>query len=345
MAAPQLFGEHQAEIRRRASVKDTGAEQVNSKTFARVDDDGLDDPFENPEQVFIVFSLSQREFSPVPRDLSQPGLCIYGAFETRAEAMEHAATVQKAHPRNSILIDETHAWVCATATIAHLQDVAYIKAQKSRLLRMVTETRAQSQQEFEENVAERRAGKVSAASGETDEDVGETEDGGKENHKREAHLGKEDDDPDRTSARINRACRVDGQSLAVVSFVADDGPDSEFIFRVYGFFPDEASANKYVRNVCGCHVKDFDIDVIKACCWAFPQQMHGKHVRKEVYRSEELNKVMAALKQAPQEVKRFYDEHAAYTETSEEDRRITLTAAEEPVEPSSSPTASGGVLV
>lgn len=341
MAAQQMLAEHQTEIRRRAAVKNAGAEQMNSRTFKRVDDDGLDDPFENPEQVFMVFSLSQREFAPVPRDLSRPGLCIYGAFETRAEAMEHAAIVQKAHPGNSILIDETHSWVCAPATIAHLQDASHVKAQKTRLLGMVAQTRAQSQQDFQENVAEQRAGKVSAPPADRDDD------GEKEDEKEDENASR-DDDPDRTSARIDRTCRVDAQSLAVVSFVADDSSDGEFIFRVYGFFPDETSANKYVRNVCGCNVQDFDIDVIKACCWAFPQQMQGKHVRKEVYRSDELNKVMTALKQAPQEVKRFYDDHSAYKETAEEDRRITLTAAEEPEDTppaSSTATSSGDVLV
>ena len=307
--AHNMLAPHQAEIRRRASVQAEGAEQLNSRVFARVDDDGLDEPFENPEQVFIVFSLSQREFAPVPRDSSRPGLCIYGSFETRAEAMEHAAIVQKAHPAYSILIDQTHTWICAAATIAHLTDPKHVSAQKTRLLTQAAERREQSQREFQENVTARRVGEVTK-----EESNGEDADDTAAEH---ARAQNDDDEPDRTNARLARACRVDGHALAVVSFVPDDSAYHEFIFRVYGCFSDETAANKFVRNVCGCQVQDFDIDVIKTCCWTFPQQMQGKNARKEVYRSEELNKIMTAFKQAPQEVKRFYDEHPAYKDNKD----------------------------
>ena len=89
MAARELLAPHHAEIRRRADIQAAGPDALNSKFFTRVEDDGIDQPFVNPEQIFVVFSLSQRELAPIPRDLTNPGVCFYGAFETRAEAMEH----------------------------------------------------------------------------------------------------------------------------------------------------------------------------------------------------------------------------------------------------------------
>ena len=301
----KAFGEHQQEIRRRAAVHSEG--NVNSCMFERVDDDGLDDPLENPEQTFVVFSLSHREFAPRASDPTNPGLCVYGAFETREEAMEHAAEVQRRHPKHSLLIDRTHQWICAPATVAHLQDEAHICAKRDALLRAHANEQAAARREFDANVAEQRAGRVAHPAAEDGGGGGDGDGGG----------GGGDGDGDGGAAapkdpavRVHRACRVDGQALAVLSVLPDSDEDAEFLFRVYGLFESEAAANKYVRNVCGVHVQDHNIDVVKTCAWIFPQQMDGRHVQKEVYRSEELNRVMGALKRSPQEVQRFYKEHA-----------------------------------
>ena len=316
MAARELLAPHHAEIRRRADIQAAGPDALNSKFFTRVEDDGIDQPFVNPEQIFVVFSLSQRELAPIPRDLTNPGVCFYGAFETRAEAMEHAAIVQTAHPQHSILIDETHNWICAAATLEHLGSLVHVTSQKQRLLDQHAHTREQARIEFEENVAAHRSGKVASVVDE-DEDTAKTAN--------EKPSVREDD---KDKGRIHRTCRVHGQTLAVVSFLPDDSAHREFIFRVYAFFDNEADANRYVRNVCGCNVQDYDIDVVKTCCWAFPQSMKGESAQKEIYRSEELNKVMTSLKQAPQEVQRFYDQHEAYKQTEESSRTITLAGEE-----------------
>ena len=281
---------------------------MNSRVFERIDDDGLDDPFENPEQVFIVFSLSQREFAPVPLDPSNPALCIYGAFETREEAMEHANIVKQMHPAHSILIDTTHNWICAAATTAHLLNREYIENKKAMLLKSAETEQEIARREFEDNVANHKAGTVKATAADENLGSGEGDNGA-------------DAPPEQTkdadvSTRVHRNCRVDGQALAVMSVLPDDGPDSEFIFRVYALYDDEAAANRYVRNVCGCRVQNHHIDVVKTCAWAFPQQMKGDKVRKEVYRSDELNKVMNALKRSPQEVQQFYAQQQSGEEHS-----------------------------
>lgn len=306
MSAPessphQMLAPHQAEIRRRAQVHSEGNDAMNSKIFERIEDDGLDDPFENPEQIFVVFSLSQREFAPVPRDPAKPAICIYGAFETRAEAMEHVSVIQKMHPTHSILIDTTHNWICAAATTAHLLDSEYIENKKTTLLKVAETQQETARREFEENVANHTAGNVETRP--TEEDSPTTEPTESEQP--------EEGNTTHASTRVHRNCRVDGQTLAVISVLPDDSADCEFIFRVYALYNDEASANRYVRNVCGCRVQNHHIDVINTCSWAFPQQMKGDKVRKEVYRSDELNKVMNALKRSPQEVQHFYEQQTA----------------------------------
>ena len=283
------FAEHHAEIKRRVNVNETA--RFDQSTFERADTDAVDDPFCNSEQRFVVFSLSQKEFAPIPRDLTNPGVCIYGAFETHDEAIEHASVVRAGHPTYSIFVDQTHVWIGAFATMDRMSDQAYVNTKRTAMLDAVQAQCTQARQEFEQNVAEHRAGATKTPTLEQDE----VEMAGAER-------------PD----RIVRTCRVQSQSLAVVSFVKDPSDDAEFLMRIYALYDSEDAANRYVRNVCGDHVKDHDIDVIKTCTWAFPQRMDGKHVRKEVYRSSELNNVMLAHKKAPQDVERFKSEHQEY---------------------------------
>jgi hypothetical protein len=282
------FSEHHAEIKRRATVNESGG--FDQSVFDRVDGDAVDDPFCNSEQTFVVFSLSQREFAPIPRDLSNPGVCLYGAFETYEEAVEEAQIVRTEHPSYSVFIDKTHTWIGAYATVARMTDVAYVESKRNMLLDAVKTERETAQAEFEANVSEHRAGKTSQPIDDEPVEIAGA------------------DKPD----KISRACRVEQQSLAVVSFVQDTTEDAEFLMRVYAFYNDDAEANRYVCNVCGDRVTDVDIDVIKTSIWAFPQTMHGRHVRKEVYRSTELNNVMRAHKKAPQDVERFKSENKEY---------------------------------
>ena len=298
------FSEHNAEIKRRAGVNESGS--YDQSSFERVDSDAVDDPFFNPEQAFVVFSLSQREFAPVPRDSSNPAVCLYGAFETHEEALEHASAVRREHPSYSVFIDRTHTWIGAYATVEHMTDAAYVEAKRKSMLDAAESERIKARSEFEENVAQHRAGKTTAPDADDTRGV--------------EVVGV--DKPD----RISRGCRVDGQSLAVVSFLPDASDDAEFLMHVYAFYDNEVDANRYVRNVCGDRVKEFDIDVIKTSAWAFPQSMRGQHARKEVYRSSELNNVMLAHKKAPQDVERFKSEHREYFSDESASKQSTSAA-------------------
>jgi hypothetical protein len=282
------FETHHNEIRRRSDLIQSGT--VNSSTFSRVDTHGLDDPFVHPEQRFIVFSLSTKEFAPIPENLKNPAVCIYGAFETMNDAHAHARVVEREHPGFSILVDSTHKWIVAASTVEHLTDPEFVKAHTEKLLHRFEEQLKKNKQEFEENVVNRVAGKVEM---------------------------KEDDpprgdhsNPSSAQLRVNLGCRLSEQKLLAVSFVQDVDDVPEFLFRVYACYETEEAMNRYVCNTCGDRVTSFDIDVIKTCTWAYPQRMlDGKNVAKEVYRSSELNNVMNTHKKNPQEVERFYNDH------------------------------------
>ena len=292
--AKSVFKGHHEEIRRRVASKDQyGGELPSSSTFSRVKTDRLDDPFESPDQKFVLFSLSHREFAPCPEDPSTPALCVYGTFEAYNEALEHARLVKSQHPEFSLLIDRTHKWIAAVATVARLAGADYVNGKTRAMLDEVEKQRERDDGEFRANVEARRAGEGSAAEdGATDE-----------------HDGDATEDGPANARRVHRSCAVPEQRVCVASFVCDPkDPEREFLFRVYAAYDGEERAEQYSMNVCADRVRDHNIDVIRTCTWAFPHRMLGKNVPKERYRHPELDAVMNAHKKAPQEVERFYRE-------------------------------------
>lgn len=286
------FQAHHEEIRRRSTV--ASDDLLNSTTFTRVEDDTTDDPFINPEQQFVVFSISHKEFAPRPESDANPAVCIMGLFETRDEAVVHAHCVQKAHPDISVLVDQTHKWIVAAATVEHLTDAAYIDAHVSSLIERHTLAKRSDDENFQDMVHRREAGPIHRKSVAIDDatTVNETP-----------------NPPCSQRFKISQGCRINDQKLVVMSYVRDDGDLPEFLFRVYAAFDTESHANRYVRNTCGNEVIDHHIDMFQTGAWIFPQTMVTENAQKEVYRSDELNLVMTTHRKNPQEVERFMKEN------------------------------------
>ena len=315
------FELHHNEIRRRSSLARSG-EDVNASTFDRVENEGADDSFRNPEQKYVLYSLSQQEFAPRPTDETQPAVCVYGAFETVEEAQEHVVHVQREHPKHSILIGETHDWIVAHATMSHFKDPAYGPSHVTRLLDAECAKREACNKEFQENVEAKRAGAVREVTEVTEDDK-----------------AKEASASESKNHKISVTCRVVDQRFGVASFVKDDATPPEFIFKVYACYETEAEANRYVRNVAGDHVREIDIDVVKLCAWAFPQNMDGVNVQKEIYRASELNAVMASHKKNPQEVEKFYRENEEWNMVKQ------TSAPSQPILESEEVKSDDGVIV
>ena len=125
------FSDHHAEIKRRSEICEQN--DNNDKTFSKVSDAELY-TFVNPDQKFIVFSLSHEKFYPQPENANNPAICIYGAFINREEAVEYAHYVNSCHPGISVLVDETHKWIVAAKNVENLQDKTFLENHTKRLL-------------------------------------------------------------------------------------------------------------------------------------------------------------------------------------------------------------------
>mgnify|MGYP001419680834 CR=1 FL=1 len=297
-AVQSTFEQHQKEIKRRSEINQQGF--IDDKKFSKVAD-ATDFKLKIEDQKFIVFSLSQTEFAPISVNKKNPAICIYGAFQTREEAIEYAKeSVLKEHPTISIFVDETHKWVAAVKNVKCLSE-NYVNQHVDALLKKHQEIIHTNTKDFKENVAEQKTGTT------TKKEEKEKEENEISETKGKAH-------------KISNRLDVRNQKLAVVSFVKDEAEIPEFLFRVYALFDKEDDANSYIRNVCGDNVEDFDIDVVSACEWIFPQTMTYENANKEVFRSEELDRIMKNHKNQPKEVAKFNEAMAKdEKETSQND--------------------------
>ena len=283
----KTFKTYAKEIHRRSNVAQQG--QV-SHSFQPVEDVNAGS-FTRENQLFVVFSLSQEGLAPVPVNLHNPAICIFGAFATRAEATNYAQNkVAKYHPNLSILVDETHHWIVGAKNVKNLFDADYIEAHRSKLLEEHGEKLIKNNAEFKENVTEQKTGRADYSEAPPLAD----DDDNCENDKGEAH-------------GIETILDVRGQKVAAVMIIKDDAKVPEFLIHVLGLFDGEEEANAYVRNVAAENVQDFDIDIVGTCEWIFPQTMTHDKVTKEMFRQEELDLIMKSHRNQPKEVQKFND--------------------------------------
>ena len=292
-ALQSTFETHHQEIRRRSEITQSRSgsnEHVckDDHTFTKVVDAQNFDFYDDSKK-FIVFSLSQQKFAPVPVECSNPAICIFGGFPSHDEAMEYAQFVMKSHDKISVFIDEIHKWIVGAKNPENINNADYITAHKEKLLDDHKQMLQKNNDDFLENVKNQQMGDVSASSKESDtQDTTITY-------------------SDSRSHKISNNMDVRGQKLVVASFLKDrsDVDVPEFMFQIFGFFETEEETNAYIRNVCGDEVKNLDIDVVSTCDWIFPQRMHHDKVKKEVFRSDELDNIMRTHKNQPKEVAKF----------------------------------------
>lgn len=279
-----VFQQHQSEIQRRSHLS---ANVTSNETFPRIEDGCEEYDFKIPDQQWIVFSLSHKYFAPVATDPTNPGVRIYGAFETNEEAVEHAKSLMSQDPKTSFMVNQTHTWIAAVESPQRLPESDKVI---ERVLNEYHAEREKAKRDFEENVACKEIVNDTTCTDDTEP------------------VKTENTQVASTLKKLTNLGRATDQNIVVGTFLKDKTKDCEFVFQVYGCMPDETTAHKWVSNVVGDTVKDYDIDVVACGHWVFPQSMHAKHSKKEVYRSSELNSIMKEHRAQPKRVQEFQRE-------------------------------------
>jgi len=306
--ADNVLAEHHDEIQRRVAVSESVVTGVAA--FARAEGIGDDPPMEDPDQLWVLFSVSHEAVPPRALDRMRPALRVYGCFPDQDEARRVAEVVAAQDPDCCLQLNRTHEWILACRTLPRLGDAAEVAAKTQRLLRAHIAAQALRADEFDSTVQamqEDRSGdrplrettesddedESSAANGKATEAAPVLPPGGR-----------------RAPTALPACCDVSGQGVVAMSTVADtEEPEApEFLFKVYGCFAHEVDADRYVRNVASVEVTEFDVDVALTRKWLHPTVQMD--VKKE-YRSTELTKIMDHHRAQPKRVEAFRRECGA----------------------------------
>lgn len=299
--AQAIFGQHHKEISRRSKVVESDA--LNSTSFSRSKESANDLPFKIPSQDWILFSVSHVRMPPVCEDPRNPAVRFYGLFESAEEASDHARVVLQIDPSVNLQVSRTHEWVSMCSTPERLADDTAVRVHVKTLLAAYTSERTSATKEFNENVDAKKAGRGSSQSNE--EDQKRLSEQARTDANRLAEEGDKKKEL-RRATKLPRMAEVRDQTVAVVSFISDPKQSiPEPLFHVYSAFNTQAEADIYVRNTAGEHVRDHDMYVVSLCEWLHLQEIDSTKLANEVYRSEELNSVMANHKSQPQKIEQF----------------------------------------
>ena len=279
-SAQQSYQKNHDEIQRRQQQALGGESQHNPRSFERAAG-APDVPFRNDSQTHFVWSASHAEMPPRARDERHPALRVYGCFASQAEATEHARVVAELDPTCSLMVSPTHEWCMLPRSAARLDAApAHIAA----VLAAYDAEREKSSRAFRENVAQRRGGEGLR----------------RKPDKEEADAPADAAPPPR---RLGRDAEVRDQSVVAATFVKD-AAGHEPVFRVYGGFESTAAADAWAR-CAGDHVLQHDIDVVATCQWLFVNDVEGEKIAQEVFRSNELNAIIAQHKKEPALVENY----------------------------------------
>ena len=251
-------------------------------------------PLHLPGQGVALLSTSHVSMAPRCSDVDNPGIIFYGVFEDTDDARNFVGSQEYLRSgRVNVQVHPLHTWGMLASNADRLQDANVVHAHIDKVLAAHREVRNANDVEFEENHAERKTGE------------GTVQAPSKVNSF--AHKTELRDCKKVPSSGIYGVAPPYGQKVAVVSFVTDlDGTDAkEPLFNVYGVFDSETEADCWIRHVLADHVTDVDIDVVACCQWLFPQNVKGSDVGKEVFRGDELNKIMQHHKSEPSRISNF----------------------------------------
>lgn len=290
------------EIKRRAELSRAGVS--SDANFERVDAIGDDPPFVNEEQKWVLFSTSHSGFAPRAKDPRYPGIRVYGCFDTQENAIEYANEVlAPMDPNCSIQLNKTHEWICACKNTTNMGNADYVNKKTNTLLSAHKTQLQRSEVDFKKNVLKMQQANASVEPlKETTDEDGPDDD----NNVKDKPVGDQSSDAASGSSKmLSRLCELSGQSFMCVSFVQDtESPDEpEFLFKVYGCFNTLEDADRYVRNVAGERVTEYDLNVITLLKWVFPTRDVDVMTQ---YRSSELTKIMRHHREQPSKVEEYH---------------------------------------
>ncbi len=257
---------------------------VAAKNFDRTGGSGSKLPFKDPNNQFLVYSVSHKQVPPIATDPKNPAIRVYGTFPTRQTAQTYATKLQSVDPTCSILLSNLHDWVLVCDSLDKLQDQDYITEKSKLLLKRHHVENSVRHARFKQHQDELRNNKA------LDEDTPvKIEQSALEKPEIEEII--EEILPNNLPV-LTADCMLANQSVICLSFIKDEptSDNHEFMFYAYRACKDEDEAGNYVKDVASRKVDDHDIYVVETGQWVFPLS-DAKHAPK-YYRDKRLHELM-----------------------------------------------------
>lgn len=290
-SAEDVFRPAFEEIARRQNVAGTASDFLETTYFAR-DGDGHNLPYVLPGQNFALVTMGTNVLAPRPLDPLRPALRVYGAFETKEEAREHAEVIASLDPECSLAVIPMRSWFVLPQNEACRDDPDERMRRTERRLQWWRVKQMEDGEAFERRVHERLQPDDPPTNA-GDATVAEEEDGTTE---AEALVYK-------TPKRLRTGGEVRGQGYVALSVIPDDVV-GECLVYLHGFFESASEADRWSRNVASRHMTDDDVFTAQACEWLYP---NGETKSTTYYRNDELQRIMDAAERNPQAVQDYKD--------------------------------------
>ncbi len=273
------------EIRRRRGAAEDPAERADALAPEEVGD-------VTDHRVALV-SIGCAVLAPRPVDPKFPALRIYGIFDEREDAAEHADIIREADPECSLIVVRCGQWMIVPQSEEIRDDANKAIARRDELLRAHRDKRRIENDEFDRCIAENfeRPTPTCGSDSHWDDDQEETESAVRELYKR--------------PKRLRGGTEVRGQTCCVISVIPDPVA-GECLFKILRCFESTIEANEWASGPGRSLYMEEDLVVTSTCEWTYPNSLRVK-TDKTFYRLGEQQKIMDAAEENPRKVKRYKD--------------------------------------
>ena len=306
-SAQEAFAPHYKEISRRRDVTQHVDSQAHMSQFEKNTSDSGPTTFVLEDQCIVLMSIAHRQFAP--RSPNQNGwVRLYGAFETADDARAQAQAILCDDPGVSMLMIPTHEWICIASSPERFADTRLTEQRRDEMLEMNRKQRERDAAEFQEHKQRAIDG------GENDDEPRITEVTPNDSDEEEATTSSAEvqtivpKGAKKARGRLSAAAMLAGQRIAAISLIVpEDDAHGELLLKVYACFDTMAEADVWVRNAAAPRVQDVHIDIIDLGRWIEPASMKTDKAPKEVFRQQELDKIMSHRKEEPTRVEEYKD--------------------------------------
>lgn len=291
-SAEDVFRPAFEEINRRATAVRDGVTCAETTHFSRDSCEPCHTPYVIPGQSFALVTMGTNVLAPRPLDQLRPALRVYGAFDTKEEAVEHASVVSSLDSTCSLAVVPLREWFILPQTEECRDDLDARKRRTDKRLQNWRVKQSEDGDAFERRVSERLQ----------PDDKGYDADEAKRREEEEDGTADAEDLVYRPPKRLARTgAEVRGHAYVALSVIPDDIV-GECLVMLHGFHETANDADLWSRNVASRSVTDDDIFVAAACEWLYP---NGETKNTTHYRNDELQRIMDAADRNPQAVQDY----------------------------------------